>query len=356
MSAAVIDCDLHNDLPNVSALFPYLAPHWIEHIQNTCFKGPIDTYYPQNASVSVRPGSRSRNGCGVPGLESLRAQVLDAPTAPVEYGILNCTYAVDSLHNPDHAVALAQAINDWQITEWLDKEPRLRASVVVPVQVPALAAREIDRVGDHPGFVQVLLPARSHHPYGNRLYHALWEATVGHNLVVGIHFGGAPDNPPTPSGWPSYYIEEYTAMAQVFASQVTSLIVEGVFELFPTLHVALIESGFTWLPAHMWRCDKEWHNLRRLVPWVKRPPSDYMREHIRVTIQPLDAPPTVRQLLEIVDQSGSDDMLIYASDYPHGHVGDPEKDLLCHLPHAVARKIRSENARALYQLGAREPA
>ncbi len=153
---------------------------------------------------------------------------------------------------------------------------------------PELAAREIDRVGDHPGFVQVLLPARSEHPYGSRLFHPLWEAIARHDLVAGIHFGGAPGNPPTPSGWPSYYFEEYAGMAQVFQSQLTSMISEGVFDQFPTLRVTLLESGFTWLPAHMWRFDKEWRNLRRLVPWVKRAPSEYIREHVRLTVQPLE--------------------------------------------------------------------
>jgi hypothetical protein len=344
---AVIDCDLHNEVPSPTALFPYLASHWIEHIQNTLFKGPIDTYYPQNAPVAARRGSRPPNGHPAgSSLDLLRAQVLDP--LGIEYGILNCTYAIDSIHNPDQAVALAQAVNDWQIAEWLEVEPRLRASVVVPVQIPQLAAREIDRVGDHPGFVQVLLPARTEHPYGNRLYSPLWDAVARHDLVAGIHFGGAPGNPPTPAGWPSYYFEEYAGMAQVFAAQVASLVVEGVFELFPTLRVALLESGFTWLPAHMWRCDKEWHNLRRLVPWVKRPPSEYIRAHVRLTTQPLDAPPSVRQLLEIIEQLGSDELLMYASDYPHRHVADPEEGLLRHLPEAVARKIRDGNARAFY--------
>lgn len=347
MRPHVIDCDLHNDVPGVQALYPYLPAHWVEHIENTRFKGPIDTYYPPSAPVTARPDCRLPDGrpAGT-SLERLRAQVLDP--LDIEYGILNCTYAIDSLHNPDQATALAQAVNDWQVAEWLEVEPRLRASLVVPVQIPALAAQEIDRLGDHPGFVQVLLPARAEHPYGSRLYHPLWEAIARHDLVAGIHFGGAPGNPPTPTGWPSYYFEEYAGMAQVFASQVASLVVEGVFELYPTLRVALIESGFTWLPTHMWRCDKEWHNLRRLVPWVKRPPSEYMRAHMRVTIQPLDAPPDVRQLLEVVEQLGSDEMLLYASDYPHQHGVDPREGLLRHLPEPLTWKIESENARAFY--------
>jgi len=43
-------------------------------------------------------------------------------------------------------------------------------------------------------------------------------------------------------------------------------------------------------------------------------------------------------------------MLMYASDYPHQHAGDPESVLLRHLAPALAQKIRSDNARAWYRL------
>jgi predicted TIM-barrel fold metal-dependent hydrolase len=346
----LIDSDVHNEVPNIDALFPYLPDYWIEHINNTLFKGPTDTYYPPGSPIAARDGSRpSDDQPAGSSLDLLRQQVLDADG--VEYAIVNCLYAIDSLHNPDAAVALASAVNDWQIAEWLDKEPRLRASIVVPSQLPVQAAREIDRVADHPGFVQVLLPARAQHPYGNRLFHPLWEAIARRDLVAGIHFGGTPGNPPTPSGWPSYFFEEYAGMATVFASQLTSMISEGVFDQFPTLRVALLESGFTWLPAHMWRFDKEWRNLRRLVPWVKRAPSEYMREKVRVSIQPLDAPvDEPKALMQVVDQLGSEDMLMYASDYPHKHAAEPEATLLRHLPPALATKIRSDNAREWYRL------
>ena len=345
----MIDSDVHNEVPATQALFPYLADYWIEHITNTLFKGPTDTYYPPGASVAARPGSRP-NDETPPGssLALLQEQVLDA--TGVQYAVLNCLYAIDSLHNPDAAVALASAVNDWQIAEWLEKDPRLRGSIVVPSQIPALAAREIDRVASHPGFVQVLLPARAQQPYGNRLFHPLWEAITRHDLVAGIHFGGAPGNPPTPSGWPSFFFEEYVGMAQVFASQLTSMVSEGVFDQFPMLRVALLESGFTWLPAHMWRFDKEWRNLRRLVPWVKRAPSEYIRQHVRITLQPLDAPPDPNSFLQVVDQLGSEEMLLYASDYPHQHAADPESALLRHLPAGLAQKIRSDNARTWYRL------
>ncbi len=346
----MIDCDIHNDVPRPEALFPYLPEYWVEHITNTLFKGPTEPPYPPDAPIAARPGARPDNAPPGSNLDLLCEQALDAPRA--DLAILNCLYAIDSLHNPDAAIALASAVNDWQRAEWLEKDARLRASIVVPSQLPAQAAREIDRVAEqYAGFVQVLLPARSQHPYGNRLFHPLWEAAARHDLVIGIHFGGSPGNPPTPSGWPSYFFEEYAGMATVFASQVTSMVCEGVFDQFPTLRVALLESGFTWLPAHMWRFDKEWRNLRRLVPWVKQAPSEYIRRHFRLSIQPLDAPAdNPRQLLQIVDQLGSEDMLMYASDYPHVHAYDPETVLLQHVPESLARKIRHDNARALYNL------
>src|SRR5919199_4874279 len=134
----MIDADVHNEVPAATALFPYLPEYWIEHITNTLFKGPTDTYYPPESPVATRPGSKPDGAPAGSSLDLLKAQVLDA--TPTEYAVLNCLYAIDSLHNPDAAVALAAPVNDWQIAEWLDKEPRLRASIVVPSQLPALAA------------------------------------------------------------------------------------------------------------------------------------------------------------------------------------------------------------------------
>lgn len=345
-SGPLIDCDVHLAVPNVQALYPYLSAYWVENVKQSQFKGVNVQYYPPRSPVAARQDSTPADGPPGSSLDLLRRQVLDP--LGVDLAVSNCLYAIDSLHNPEAAVAFARAANDWQVAEWLEKEPRLKASIVVPVQLPELAAAEIERAAAHPGFVQVLLPARSEHPYGNRIFRPMWEAIAKHNLVAGIHFGGAPGNPPFPSGWPSYYFEEYAGMGQVFQSQLVSIVSEGVLDLFPNVRIALLESGFTWMPAFMWRFDKEWKNLRRLVPWVKRPPSEYIREHVRLTVQPIDAPPHWEQLQATIDQLGGDQLLLFASDYPHRHVSDPLEVLLPRLSASLARKIRGENAHAFY--------
>lgn len=334
-----IDCDLHNEVPSKETLYPYLPDYWLDYCRESAFVGPESADYPATIPTSVRPDASA-----IPGLSEIQEKALGG----AEIGILNCAYRAQSVRNEELAAALASAVNRWQVEKWLEKEPRLRASIVVPSQNPALAAAEIERWGDHPGFVQVILPVRSEAPYGNRRYDPIFEAATRHNLVVGINFGGAAGNPPTPAGWPSLYVEEYAGMAQIFQSQATSLVMEGAFDRFPDLRVAFIEGGFTWLPSLMWRMDKEWKGLRHNTPWVKRAPSLYWREHLRLTIQPVDGPANAKHLRQIVEQMDSDEMLLYGSDYPHLH--DSENALFATLPVALEQKIRSENARAFYRL------
>lgn len=342
-----IDADVHLVVPAIDVLLPYLDDYWRTAISETSFKGPVDSSYPRGATIS---GGSNGQMSGEPptNLGQLQSTVLGPGKASA--AILTCAYAIESIRNPYAAAAVASAVNDWQIEHWLEPEPRLRGSLVVPVQDPELARTEIDRVGGHPGFVQVHLPVHSEALYGTRRYYPIYDAAVHHDLAIGIAFGGNPGNAPTAVGWPTFYIEEYVGMSHIFQSQLISLVTGGIFDRYPSLRVALIESGVTWLPSLMWRLDKEWKGLRREVPWVRRLPSEYIREHVRLTTWPFDAPASGDHVQEIIEQLGSDDLLMYSSDVPHRHDNRAEDDFLVDLPEELTRKIRSENARAFYRL------
>jgi len=345
----VIDCDVHNVVHSIETLTPYLDEHWREVIATSQFSGPTDQPHPPNLATSLRDDLEPLGG-EPPGtsLVSLRSQLLDP--VGVSCAILNCDYGIEGVRNPDAAAALAGALNDWQIAEWLEPERRLRAAIVVPSQQPAMAVREIERVAPHSGFVAIYLPVRSAIPYGNRLWWPLFEAAVAHELVVELHFGGSPGLPPTASGWPTSWLEEYVDMASAFQSQLTSLVAEGTFERFPGLRLALIESGFAWLPAFLWRFDKGWRGLGREVPWARRAPSDYVREHVRVALQPVDGPPDPMELLRVIDQLGSEELLMFSSDYPHRHSAEGLAAMPAGLSDGVAAKLLADNAREHYRL------
>lgn len=346
----MIDTDIHNELPNLDVLLPYLDEHWHVYLSESAFVGPGANDYPSGAPISAIEGTSPDKGPPGSDYDLLVKHIFD--DAQTDTGILTCGFRSGSIHNHDLAADLSSAVNDWQIEHWLDRDDRFRASIIVPNQNPVRSAAEIERVGDHPGFVQVMLPVRGDAPYGNLRYDPIFEAASNKGLAIGVHFGGAPGLPPTPSGWPSTYVEEYVDQAAIFQSQVMSLIVEGVFDRFPDTRVALIESGWTWVPSTMWRIDKEWKGLRRDTPWVKRRPSDYIRDHIRLTTQPTDAPKhnDIDQLNQIIDQLGSEDILMYASDYPHNHGVDPGAFLDAVESDELKQKILHDNAKQFYRL------
>jgi predicted TIM-barrel fold metal-dependent hydrolase len=139
-----IDCDLHPGMPGVTALLPYLDDYWRDQLSNRHIdKLPFTlSSYPQSSPLTARPDWRPASG--PPGdLDAIRRQALDP--FRVRYAICNPLHGAVALFNDDMAAALCSAVNDWMAKELLDKEPRLRASILVPAQSPELAVREIDR-------------------------------------------------------------------------------------------------------------------------------------------------------------------------------------------------------------------
>ena len=152
---------------------------------------------------------------------------------------------------------------------------------------------------------------------GRSYYWPIYEAAARHDLPIGIHAGSMYRYAPTSTGWPSHYLHDYVAQSQTFEDQLLSLITNGVFNKFPNLKFVLLESGVTWLPGFIWRAIKTWRGVRAEVPWVNRSPADIIRENMRLTIQPFDAPGRRRRSNESSNRSTADQMLLFASDYPH---------------------------------------
>ena len=346
-SAPRIDCDAHVPTPTREQLAPYLPEHWNEYIVNAGFFGTmaVTSTYPPSAPTT----GKARFGGSLPeALGNLRAESL-ADNAAART-IVSTHYGVEAIQPPDFTIALSRAVNDWMIAECLSADDRLLGSIVVPPQYPQLAAEEIERLGSHEQIVQVYLPARAVHPYGNRNYYPIFAAAQEAGLAIGVHFGGMTWTPPTPVGWTSYYIEEYVGMAHIMQAQLSSLILEGTFHQFPNVKVAVLEGGWTWLPQLMWRLDKEWKGIRREVPWVDEPPSTFLRRHVKVSVQPIDAPEDGGAALTVLDQIGSDDVLMFATDFPHVHGSDPWA-FVERLDATVARKVLHDNAAACYGIG-----
>ncbi len=351
---AIADCDIHPAQRSANDLDPYLPRQWREHMQEFgagrrmgMAAGPAYPKSQPNASRrDALPPEGGRQGSS---LSFMQKQHLDANN--VVLGILNPLNAGQGVSNPGLSAALCHAINQWQVAEWTGKDRRLKASVVVPYEYADAAVAEIRHWAGHRDFVQVLLLSRTAEPLGNRRYWPIYQAAAEAGLPVAVHAFGYGGAPISSTGWPSHYIEEMTGHAQSSQAGLSSMVLEGIFERFPALRVLMVEAGFAWAPSLAWRLDKAWRTLRAETPHLKRPPSEYMRERVWWTTQPMEEPEPRTHLLDTAEWMGWD-RLLFATDYPHWDYDDPAHALPLRISEDQRAAFFLGNARAVYGLDA----
>lgn len=340
-----VDCDIHPALSSTAALKPFLDDYWQEMLRIRNIDRLDLTSFPPDAELFSRPDWRLTNGKPGSDFQKLRTDVLDHFN--VKFAISNCLYGAQATYNEYLGEVLCRAMNDWMAHEWLSKDRRLRASIVVSLANPETAAEEIERVAVDKRFVQVLVLAMGETLLGRKQFWPIYRAAESLGLPIGIHAGSAYRHAHTQSGFHSYLVEDYVAQSQGFMAQVLSFIAEGVFLKFPGLRIVLIESGVTWMPSLMWRATKNWRGARVEIPWVKDTPASIIREHFRLTLQPFDASPDPDDFMRVLDHFGSDEMFLYSSDYPHWHF-DGDEALPRGIPDSLAQKFLVDNPMKTY--------
>ncbi|MBP2372079.1 putative TIM-barrel fold metal-dependent hydrolase [Pseudonocardia parietis] len=330
------------------SLLPYLDGYWRAQLEAQMVPTYEPSYHPPRSPIAQRPEARTdSDGRAATRVEDLVADVF---TGDTDFAVLNCLYGVQQVHQPRREAAHAQALNDWIAAEWLDQDDRLRASIVVPMSSPDVAVAEIERRAGEDRFCQVLLLGQSELLYGRRMHWPIWEAAERAGLPVALHIGGVFRQAPTSVGWPSTYLEWYVGQQANLEAQLCSIVSEGVFQKFPGTKIVVSEVGFNWLPPFLWKFDKLWKSYRQDVPWLDERPSDVIRRHVRFTTAPSDGAEQPGELDRIVDRMGSDELLVYSSDYPHRHRSGPGSITAGTSNPGLRERVLRTNAFNLYGL------
>jgi predicted TIM-barrel fold metal-dependent hydrolase len=259
------------------------------------------------------------------------------------------------LTNPEHEAAYLATMNTWLAETWLstyNRHGRYRGTLRVCAGSPTLAAREIERWAGHPYFKQVMLDPYVPAPYGQEPYAPIFDAAVRHNFVMAMHV--AMRRPGmgllTPVGFVSYFFEYHALYPLLFGAHLISLLCEGVFDRYPSLKFVFVEGGFGWVLPLLWRLDNHWQELRTEVPGLKRRPLAYLRDHIRLTTQPIEEPSSDEHLAKLLEWMDAEHLLMFATDYPHWDGDYHPQRVFPRLPAHVRRRILRDNALELYGL------
>ena len=121
---------------------------------------PTRGTYPRFSPNTSRRDSWPPDG-GLPGsdVDFMREQLLDAYN--IAYGVLEPLLGGNTSRNLDEAAALCSAMNDWQAHDFVDPEPRLRASILVPQDDPEAAVKEIEKRAGDWRFAQIQLGSKT---------------------------------------------------------------------------------------------------------------------------------------------------------------------------------------------------
>lgn len=355
----LIDTDVHQSWRTTADLWPYMEQPWRD-LANGTHGGSLNIIPPYRFSYrpahgGVRPETAPPEG-GNPGSSYplMRDQLLD------RYDIERAVLCFDSgrnnaLPNPYFAQAVVRAMNDWNVDKWLGVgDKRLYGTVLVPGQFPDEAAAEIRRVGKDPRMVAALIGWNAlSKPLGHPMYHPIYEAASELDLPIAIHiaageqsWGSAQSNA---GGLPGNFFEFHNVFIQPMMHHLMSFIVHGVFEKYPNLKLFCIECGLAWIPWLLWNLDDHYKVLKHETLWMKKWPSDYFRDHVRFSTQPLEISPERDQLGQALSSvDGIEDILCFSTDYPHWDADAP-RYVGGRLPRAWHEKLFYRNALDLFR-------
>jgi predicted TIM-barrel fold metal-dependent hydrolase len=306
---------------------------------------------------SVPPGAAA-GGCDV---ALLRQQHLDPDD--VEHALLchGTGMLVPALAVPRLTVEFTRAINDWTIERWLTVDPRVSGTVLVPTQVPELAAEEIRRVGRHERMAAVLLGANGlGKPFGHPVYHPILKAAHELGLPIVIRAGGdelvESATYPAAAGLPGTYSEYRVLAPQTMMTHTGSLICQGVMNRYRSLRFLLLGASIAWITPFLWRLDTEYKAFRSDVLWLRTLPSEVFRERFFVGTHPCVFSGAEDRLVRyLAVDHGLEDLVCYASGYPDGECTTPSAVQRV-LPPSWRAKVLRENAlRFLGRATASEP-
>ncbi len=353
----IIDADFHPmPTPADKQVSEHMSRRWLDYLAKYGMGHSYSGLYaPSQREFTHRLDAIKNARVGIDP-DWAREQVLDA--FDMSAVVLTCpqSYILNSGANMPEELSreLMRAFNNALSHTWMAADPRYHAAIVIPRDM-ANVVDEIRRCkeGEHGDrFVSVLMSPAGQEPMGRQRYWDIFEAATHYDIPITFHVPGM-GRQITAAGNTNFYGEMHMNFASLPMTLLPSLIFEGVFERFPTLKVALIELGWSWAVPYCWRLDSAYAKLRDEVPHLARKPSEYVRDHVWFTTQPIEEPERredTESVYQMFEEAGFADRLMYSSDYPHWDFDSPYESVPVTFPIERRRRMLGQNASKLFKI------
>ena len=165
---------------------------------------------------------------------------------------------VSRVREPDYAVALCEAYNDYVYDHYVKVSDRLKPIAIIPPQDPERAAMELRRAAKQLGYrAAVVRTTGLRLPLGHKFYDPIYREAESLDCAIAVHGTNGGDE-----------------------------LASGAFETFTEVHVVsfpvgifVLEIGCTWLPYWLDRMDEHWEKRGKIeTPLLTQRPSDCVRQ------------------------------------------------------------------------------
>ena len=357
----IVDTDAHY-YENPRAFGKFLDEPWRTRLErwSGLFYAPVAA---ASRTHDVHMGGRmKRKELGMPVTDSKDGvlEIMEYLSTDVTVLLPGMLLGIAEITDKRRAVALCQGFIEHMLRDTLDPARGIYTLIVACNQSPVDAARIIDGHAGEDGVCGVVMMTDAGFlPFGDAYYDPIYEACVRNQLPLVLHSGyGGPEGHESGYGLQTY-VENHIAFVFNNMRQMTSMIFQGVPERFPEMKIIFQEAGVFYIPLMMFRLDSEYSMRRPEVPWLKKPPSEYIKSFYFGT-QPLERVPNERYLKYVFEMMDAERTLLFATDWPHSDFDAPVViERLSFLSETAKANILGANARQALRFagkGAWQPA
>jgi uncharacterized protein len=199
---------------------------------------------------------------------------------------------------------------------------RLQSMIVASARDVDAAVREIREWGKSRWAVAVMPLVTKDIPADHPSLDPIWKAAVDHDLPIAHHsftwtppyFPGAFDL------WDNVFLGRLASHPWGAMRFIASVIGGGIMDRYPDMRVGTLECGFGWLPFWGKRMDEQYAYVGSTQE-LKMKPSEYLKSgRYFCSVERHEGDDMFRMVSSFL----GDEVLMYASDYPHSECQFPE--------------------------------
>ena len=263
--------------------------------------------------------------------------------------------------DPDAIHAIVHALNQWMYETWqFNYENRIFSTPVISPCIVEQGIEELEWVLERGAKAILVRPApvpglRGSRSFGLPEFDPVWERVAEADILVGMHSSDSGYSRYT-NDWTGRDVEMLPFQPQAFAmltswrpveDAVSALICHGALSRFPTLKIAVVENGSSWVEPL----------LKTFKDAYKKMPQDFPEDPVEIFKRNIYISPFWEEDLAELAALIGEDHVLFGSDYPHPEgLGDPVSYVneLAGQPEELVRKIMGGNLTKLMNL--EEPA